>query len=146
MQAQERNQELLEALWSASATTTARTTTGSNLSIQNTVNKYTISRRNEVGVPPTPWMQNFVLNDPRKSDEENDNNITNSMFDKNNIIQGSWQRLPGITKEQEEKWHNGLVGGLKKEKEEEKEEEKGSRRKGKSQIDHLYTHLVILLI
>jgi hypothetical protein len=32
-----------------------------------------------------------------------------------------WQRLPGITKEQEEKWHRGLVEGLKREEQKKKQ-------------------------
>ena len=34
--------------------------------IKNVVNRHVISRRNEVGVPPTPWMEAFELSDPGK--------------------------------------------------------------------------------
>ena len=130
IRAQERNQELLEVLWlHQQQQQQEQEQKQQQHPIKNAVDRHIIYRRNEVGVPPTPWMQTFVLNDPRKSDEENNKNITNSMFDNKNNLEVSWRRLPGITKEQEEKWHNSLVEGLKKEKEE--EQKNRSKKKGK---------------
>lgn len=66
-------------------------------------------------------MQTFELSDPRKSADQNSKDFNDMLLTKEGCQQLPWQRLPGITKEQEEKWHRGLVGGLKREEQKKKQ-------------------------
>jgi hypothetical protein len=82
--------------------------------------------------------ETFLLVD--NDDDNNKSNNDNNKYDwfKNWSIEesprGSWRHLP-TTKEQEEKWHNSLVKGLKKEKEE--KEEKSKYQKSQEKMNNL---------
>jgi integrase len=76
------------------------------------VEKVTVSRRNEPGIPPTPVAETFLLVD---NDKHNNGDNRYDWFKNWSIEEsprGSWRHLP-TTKEQEEKWHRAMVEGLK---------------------------------
>jgi flagellar biosynthesis GTPase FlhF len=78
------------------------------------VEKVTVSRRNEPGIPPTPVAETFLLVD---NDKHNNGDNRYDWFKNWSIeesVRGSWSHLP-TTKEQEEKWHRAMVEGLKRE-------------------------------
>ena len=120
LQTQQKQQELLEALWlhqQQPLPNKEKEEFSSSSRPPIKAEKFTLSRRNETGIPSTPWMETFMLVDNRKTDEENSKNFTNMLFDKD--IRLPWRRVPNVTKEQEKKWHRALVEGLKEEQKQE---------------------------
>jgi hypothetical protein len=138
LQTQQRQQELLEALWlqqqqqqsqqqqplpNKSEHSSPPNTHSSSSPPIVKVNKHVLYRRNEVGVPPTPWMQAFELSDPRKSADQNSKDFNDLLLTKEGCQQLPWQRLPGITKEQEDYWHNVLIEGIRREEQRKEQEQ-----------------------
>ena len=101
-QQENKNQQLLPKKEDSTANTPVR------------VEKVTVSRRNETGIPPTPVAETFLLVD---NDKHNNGDNRYDWFKNWSIEEsprGSWRHLP-TTKEQEEKWHRAMVEGLKRE-------------------------------
>jgi hypothetical protein len=128
LETQRKQQELLESLWLHQQKQEQRqqqehknqqhlskkekekdSTTVSSSPVR--VEKVTVSRRNEPGIPPTPVAETFLLVD---NDKHNNGDNRYDWFKNWSIeesVRGSWSHLP-TTKEQEEKWHRAMVEGL----------------------------------